>query len=88
MQKKIKVDNNFFYILNESRFQQKKNIYILINGDRFTAINGPNFIDICLSEDGLIAGLYHGSPYILPNLMIDVYEVNKKCIRLTIYIKN
>lgn len=53
----------------------------MINGDRFTAINGPNFIDICLIEDGLIAGLYHGSPNTIPNLMIDVYEVTKKSIR-------
>ena len=40
------------------------------------SLNDRSFIDICLIEDGLIAGLYNGSS----NPIIDVYDVNEKSI--------
>jgi hypothetical protein len=75
--KKIKVDNKFFYVLNDSLLQKNVNaLYIcnLTNGEHLITINDQNFIDICPIEDGLISVLYQGSA----KLTIDVYDVNEK----------
>ena len=75
--KRIKVDNKFIYVLNESLLQKFINslyIYNLNNGDHLITINDQNLIDIFPIEDGVIAGLYYGSL----NLLIDVYDVNEQ----------
>ena len=72
---KIRVDRKFFYVLKGSsviKNQKSVHIHSLSNGLLSKIILDSNFLDICLVENGLLAGLYCENS----NLMINVNDVS------------
>lgn len=90
---KIKVDNKFFYVLNGSLSVQNikwVHLYNINNGILWKIVSDANYIDICLVENGLLAGLYSEKS----SLMVNVYDcindllIKKQLINLPSDVKN
>ena len=82
---KIRVDNNFIYVLKGSSVNKNEksvHIYSLSNGILSKIILDSNFLDICIVENGLLARLYCENS----NLMINFNDVNDGKLLAKIYL--
>lgn len=71
----IRVDHNFFYVLKRSYIDKNEkfvHIHSLFSGILSKTILDSNFLDICLVENGLLAGLYFEKS----NCMINVKDLS------------